>query len=133
MDEELKRLVRHRAGDACEYCRLRQASSSIPFEVDHIVARKHRGKTVAGNLALACVYCDGYKGPNIAGIDPRTGKVTRLFHPRRHKWTWHFRWEGPLLVGRTAIGRTTIDVLEINDPVAVAHRQSLLDETGSPI
>jgi hypothetical protein len=48
--------VRERAGGRCEYCRLPQAGSNIPFEVDHIIARKHRGRTVAGNLALACWY-----------------------------------------------------------------------------
>ena len=37
-----------------------------------------------------------------------------LFNPRRQKWDRHFRWDGPLLVGRTAIGRTTIRVLQIN-------------------
>jgi hypothetical protein len=132
MDEALSRLVRRRANGACEYCRLRQDSSSLAFEIDHIIARKHGGKDVASNLALACFYCNSFKGSDIAGIDPRTRRLTRLFHPRRHKWTRHFAWDGPILVGRTAIGRTTIAVLRINDPVAVEHRQSLLEETDEP-
>jgi HNH endonuclease len=132
MDPALESVIRQRANGACEYCRLRQESSSIPFENEHIVARNHRGKTVATNMALACFYCNRHKGPNLTGIDPKTGKITRLFHPRRHKWEWHFRWEGAVLVGRTAIGRTTIEVLAINHPDAIAHRESLLEETGSP-
>src|SRR5262245_18410925 len=99
MEAALVQLVRARSDNACEYCRLRQISSSIPFEIDHIVARQHGGKMVASNAANTCFYCNKSTGPNIAGIDPRTGKVTRLFHPRRHKWERHFRWDGPVLVG----------------------------------
>ena len=35
----------------------------------------------------------------LAGIDPSTQKRTWLFHPRRHKWSRHFRWDGALLIG----------------------------------
>jgi hypothetical protein len=40
----------------------------------------------------------------------------------------HFRWDGSVLAGRTDIGRTTIEVLEINLPHRVAFRQTLIDE-----
>jgi len=129
----LEQLVWQRANASCEYCHLRQSSSSIPFEIDHIVAEYHGGKKVANNLALSCYYCNKYKGTNLSGIDPWTRRITRLFHPRRHKWDWHFRWDGPVLIGRTAIGRTTIAVLAINHPDALMHRQSLIAETGSPV
>jgi 5-methylcytosine-specific restriction endonuclease McrA len=56
MDAALERLVRHRAGGRCEYCRLPQLGSRASFEIDHIIPRKHHGRTVAGNLALSCVY-----------------------------------------------------------------------------
>lgn len=128
MRPTLERLVWRRAHSRCEYCQLPQQQSTIGFEIEHIVARKHRGKTVASNLALACFYCNTYKGPNIAGIDPRTGRLVRLFHPRRHKWTAHFVWNGPVLVGKTAIGRATIEVLRINHPDAVVARLSLMQE-----
>jgi hypothetical protein len=51
---------------------------------------------------------------------------TRLFHPRQHKWSWHFRWKGAILVGRTAIGRTTVAVLSMNLPHRVALREALI-------
>jgi HNH endonuclease len=121
-------LVWQRAGGCCEYCRLPQAASHIPFEIDHVRPRKHRGPTVAGNLALSCVYCNGYKGPNLSGIDPATGKLTKLFHPRRHQWRYHFRYAGGTLTGRTAIGRTTIEVLRINLPNRVAIRDVLIED-----
>jgi hypothetical protein len=127
MDDALVRLVWQRAGHRCEYCQLPQACSVLTFEIDHVIACKHGGPTVAGNLALTCFYCNSYKGPNIAGIDPRSGKIVPLFHPRRHKWGRHFRWDGPSLVGRTPVGRATVVVLNINDPQAVATRAELIN------
>jgi HNH endonuclease len=127
MDDALIQLVWDRARQRCEYCQLSQAHSTLPFEIDHVIARKHGGRTIPSNLALSCFYCNSYKGPNIAGLDPNTRALARLFHPRRHKWTRHFRWDGPVLVGRTAIGRTTIVVLDINDAEAVAARSSLIE------
>ncbi|MCC7337637.1 MAG: HNH endonuclease [Pirellulaceae bacterium] len=69
----------------------------MPFEVDHIIAKKHHGQTVAENLALSCFYCNSYKGPNIAGIDLQTRNTVVLFHPWKDNWNHHFQWEGPRL------------------------------------
>jgi len=107
--------------------------SWLGFEIDHIVARKHQGKTTPGNLALSCAYDNAFKGSNIAGIDLKTGQLTRLFHPRRHKWQRHFYWDGPVLVGRTAIGRATIAVLAINHPLRVDQRQELMNAGLFPL
>jgi HNH endonuclease len=128
MDATLARQVRQRSGDRCEYCHLPQAGSGVPFEIDHIIARHHKGPTIAGNLANSCIYCNGYKGSNISGIDTVTGKLTPLFNPRRHKWAHHFRYDGGILIGRTAIGRTTIEVLRINLPNLVALREVLMED-----
>ena len=132
MDEELVQQVWRRAGSLCEYCRLPRTVMPIAFEIDHIIARKHRGAAVASNLALACFPCNSHKGSNLSGIDPASGAIVRLFHPRRHKWTHHFRWDGPVLIGRTPIGRATVVVLEINLPYRVAIRQELIDEGVFP-
>ena len=132
MEHELVELVWQRAQSRCEYCRLAQAHSTITFEIDHVIAKKHGGQTVPENLCLACYYCNSFKGPNVAGVDPQTGKVVPLFNPRRHHWKRCFQWSGPLVVGRTPIGRATIQVLEMNNPQAVALRQSLIDEDAFP-
>jgi hypothetical protein len=66
-----------------------------------------------------------HKGTNLAGMDPRTGKLTRLFHPRQDSWEEHFAWQGPLLIGKTPLGRATLLVLNINDPVRLQHREIL--------
>jgi hypothetical protein len=56
MDAALTRLIWQRAKGQCEYCQMPQAADDDPFEIDHIIARKHRGPTVAGNLCLSCLY-----------------------------------------------------------------------------
>jgi hypothetical protein len=117
--------VWERANSTCEYCRIPQAFDVSPFSIDHIIARQHNGPAVAQNLALACYNCNAHKGPNIAGLDPKTRRITRLFHPRRDKWDEHFRWIGAKLVGKSGIGRTTVAVLGINLPIRFELRRSL--------
>jgi 5-methylcytosine-specific restriction endonuclease McrA len=109
-----------------------QAYDDTPFEIDHIISRKHGGPTTASNLALSCFYCNSFKGSDIAGIDPRTRKLTPLFNPRRHRWTRHFRWQGAYLLGRTPVGRVTVAVLDMNDPFRVELREGLIEEGVFP-
>jgi hypothetical protein len=99
-----------------------------PFEIDHIIARQHGGVNNLNNLALSCLYRNSHKGPNIAGLDPVTRKLTKLFNPRRQKWQRHFQWNGPYLIGRTPLGRATIAVLGINDPYPLALRKTVIEE-----
>jgi HNH endonuclease len=132
MDAALTRLVWHRAKRRCEYCQLPQEADDRPFEIDHIRSLKHHGPTVASNLALSCFRCNSFKGSDISGLDKLTRKLTPLFNPRRHKWTTHFRWEGPHLVGRTAIGRVTVALLQINDSFRVELREMLIAEGVFP-
>jgi hypothetical protein len=132
MHISLAEFVWERSHHRCEYCRMPQIYDELPFEIDHIVAEQHGGKTVASNLALACFADNHHKGPNLAGIDPNTRKRTWLFNPRRHKWARHFRWDGPILVGRTAVGRATIAVLGINLAHRVRHRAQLIAEGVFP-
>ena len=101
--------------------------SAFTFPLDHIIAQQHGGETTSENLALSCPHDNYYKGPNIAGLDPLTGRRTRLFNPRRRRWSAHFAWDGPRLVGKTAIGRTTIRVLNMNHPEAVRLRRLLIE------
>jgi hypothetical protein len=128
MDAALTRLVWQRANHCCEYCQLSQEYDDRPFEIDHIISRKHRGPGVASNVALSCFRCNAFKGSDISGRDRLTRKLTPLFNPRRHKWLRHFRWEGAYLVGRTPIGRVTVEVLNINDPFRVELREELMEE-----
>lgn len=115
MNESTRVAVRRRAGNRCEYCRLHQEDSPLArLHVEHVVPKKHGGSDDLDNLALACIDCNLHKGPNLTGIDPQSGEVTALFHPRKHAWNEHFQWRGIRIVGTTAVGRTTIHVLNMN-------------------
>jgi hypothetical protein len=105
-----------------------QFAFPLPFQIDHILAEQHGGETVAENLALACPHCNRFKGPNIAGLDPDTADLTRLFNPRRDAWADHFRLDGPRMTGRTPIGRATIRVLAMNANDLLVIRAELLAE-----
>ena len=86
MDSALEKLVWQRAAGRCEYCQISQADLDLSFEIDHIIAGHHEGRTEASNLCLACFACNRHKGPNVAGVDPKTRKIVPLFNPRRHRW-----------------------------------------------
>jgi 5-methylcytosine-specific restriction endonuclease McrA len=95
MDDALRLLVRERARHSCEYCRLAARDAPfLAFHVDHIIARQHGGTDDPDNPALACLWCNLHKGPNLSGIDPETGQITALFHPRRDQWSAHFALRG---------------------------------------
>jgi hypothetical protein len=107
MGSRTREAVRARANGRCEYCRLPETVSFLPFEIEHIIAEKHCGTSSLDDFAFAWRYRNAYKGPNIAGIDPVSARVVALFHPRRDLWRQHFRWHGARLVGLTASARAT--------------------------
>src|SRR2546427_10558065 len=133
MDDAVVKMIGQRAAGRCEYCRLPADCSEAPFQIDHIIALKHHGTDDQSNLALACYYCNSYKGSNIAGIDPLSGQLVRLFHPRVDEWQAHFAWAGPALQGLTAVGRATIDVLWVNHPAMVEIRRWLIADNRLPL
>ncbi len=128
MNHRLRRLIRERANFRCEYCHLPEEVAELRFQADHIVAEKHGGVSLAENLCWACFRCNSHKGPNLAGLDVKTGQMARLFNPRTDTWKEHFIWSGPKLIGRTPVGRVTINVLSINRMETVLVRRSLLAE-----
>ena len=128
MEPAIRNEVRQRAGNRCEYCRLRQQDEEEnPFHIEHIIAQQHGGTDLLENLALACSWCNAVKGPNLSSIDPDTGELTRLYHPRKDRWEDHFRREGIYILGLTAVGRTTAWLLRFNDTDNLTQRHLLLE------
>jgi hypothetical protein len=106
----------------CEYCRLYESYVEETFWIDHVIARKHGGPTSMDNLALCCSNCNLHKGTDLAGLDPLSGQLTPLFNPRTQRWEEHFEWSDLEVVGATAVGRTGVRVLQMNDPVRILVR-----------
>jgi hypothetical protein len=124
--EAVRRAVGARAEFRCEYCRLHQDDDVYAFHVEHILPLKHGGRSDFANLAFACQHCNLHKGSNLSGIDPNTGKVVELFHPRNDRWQDHFTIAATgLFAGVTTHGRATIQVLNMNSPDRVRLRRLL--------
>lgn len=122
-----KRTVFDRAHECCEYCYSQQKYSSAPFAVEHIVPRAAGGTDTLANLALSCSGCNGHKFTRIRWIDIISGVEVPLFHPRNQQWHDHFEWSSDftLLLGLTAIGRATVEALQMNRPGLVNLRRVL--------
>ena len=125
IDASLRELVRRRAAGLCEYCRISERFTLAEHEIDHVIAVKHGGETVAENLALCCAVCNRFKGSDIASIDPETGKLTPLFHPRMDGWDDHYETRNGEILALTATGRVTIQLLRMNRPARIRERQLL--------
>jgi hypothetical protein len=120
----LRRLVRARAQNRCEYCQTSEWLSGLSCEIDHIIPRAQDGATEADNLCLACASCNGHKWAKTHAVDPESSKSVALFNPRQQRWREHFAWseDGTTINGLTASGRATVMVLKLNHPLAVAAR-----------
>lgn len=122
----LRRMVRDRSGGCCEYCLIPESVTFAPHWIDHIVAEKHGGQTEADNLANACILCNQRKGSDLSSVDPETGEITPLFHPRRERWKDHFQLTGGRIVPLTPAGRVTERLLQLNHPDRVVEREQLM-------
>lgn len=127
VSNDLRRAVRERSGECCEYCLIPESIAFAKFEVDHVIAEKHGGKTTLDNLALACPLCNQRKGTDLTSIDPETSRVVMLFNPRTERWADHFGLHEGRLHGRTAVARVTIRLLNLNEPSLVQVRTMLAD------
>ena len=122
----LRQEVADRAGRRCEYCLISEQHSFSLHQVDHIIARKHGGGTELHNLALCCTLCNRRKGSDLASLDPATGELVSLFHPRRHHWNEHFDLRGGEIVPLSAHARATVHLLRLNRPDRVSERDLLV-------
>ena len=128
----LRQLVIERAQGKCEYCLIHQDDSIYSHEVDHVIARKHGGQTVAENLALSCLSCNRHKGSDLTTFDPLSNEIVPLFNPRRQTWSDHFTLNGIHIIGITPTGRATVFLLKLNASTRLAYRQVLIAQQRYP-
>ena len=101
----------------------------MDLTVDHVVPRADEGATDLSNLALACLVCNARKWKFTRSPDPQTGRSVPLFNPRQQRWRDHFRWveDNPTRIeGRTAPGRATVELLQMNSRRAIQIRRWLM-------
>src|SRR3954467_7281901 len=112
----VRRRVRQRASNRCEYCLYPQVACYAVFECDHVIPAAEGGLSSLNNLAWACPTCNASKGNRSRALDPKSASIVPLFNPRTDKWKHHFRWSRDKLhiSGRTATGRATVRLLKMN-------------------
>jgi hypothetical protein len=117
--------VARRARQRCEYCHAPESFFPHRLCLDHIIPESRGGPTSLANLALCCYGCQLKKLAFETGYDPATETAVRLFHPRRQRWSRHFRWseDGLYLEGLTRAGRATIERLDLNNDRQVEARR----------
>jgi len=128
---DLRRRVRQRSGNRCEYCHYPQIACYAAFHCDHFVPESRGGLPDFGNLVFACPTCNASKHARIEALDRTTGRIVPLYNPRTDSWHDHFRWSanGLTLLAKTSCGRVTIRLLRMNRR-GVAVLRSMLIELG---
>ena len=123
---QLIQRVRRRARGCCEYCQSQERVVGEEFTIDHVLSRAKGGRGELSNLALCCYVCNPLKSDKTEAPDPLTGNVVPLFNPRRRRWSAHFEWsdDGLLIVGKTPVGRATVETLQLNRPSLLIARQT---------
>jgi hypothetical protein len=102
-----------------------QEHAFFGFHVDHIISRKHGGKSVASNLALACFPCNVAKGTDLGSTMGNPRRLIGLYHPREHRWTEHFKLHGARIAPLTEIGEVTARLLRLNSQDRLIERRTL--------
>lgn len=130
-NEDVRAVVRLRAGDACEYCLM---PTNSRFHVDHIIPPSlwpaytenrlpgvplrtgRQGPNHIDNYAWACPFCNEAKGEKVTGVVGDTR--TRFFDPRHDHWPDHFVFLAGnnylYVVGASLEGRATETGLNFN-------------------
>ena len=126
VSEYLRRFVRERAGNRCEYCLCHQDYVFGILQIDHVMPIAKGGSDTEDNLCLACELCNQHKWTKTEHTDPQTGKSVALFDPRKQKWNEHFTWntDGTIIIGLTDYGRATVDALKLNNDLSVNVRRN---------
>lgn len=129
VDLATRRLVRERAENRCEYCRLHQDDQPfLTFHIEHIISRQHGGSDHESNLCIACHWCNLHKGPNLATLVD--GQLIALFHPRRQEWRSHFKICDYRVIGLDSVGVGTVELLNMNDEDRCELRRESLRPTS---
>jgi hypothetical protein len=116
--------VRERYASCCGYCGVSETDVGGELTVDHFRPVSAGGDQSDANLVYACVRCNQYKGALLPEATDFT-QEQRLLHPLQDDLATHMREDESTgrLQGITATGRFHIEVLRLNRPALIVHRQ----------
>lgn len=121
----LKTKIRIEAKFRCGYCLRSEALTGMPMEFEHLIPIALGGKSIEENLWLYCRRCNEFKGIQTEAVDIETNSNVPIFNPRKQNWHQHFYWseDGTEIIGKTPIGRATINALNLNEAIIVFSRK----------
>lgn len=76
------------------------------------------------NLFYSCAHCNRCKGAYWPSSVERANEK-EVLNPDHFVMKEHLRYSGPTVVPRSRRGEWTCELLDLNDPVRVAHRETL--------
>jgi hypothetical protein len=91
------------------------------------VPRARGGSEAEDNLAWSCMGCNDRKYTAVDAVDPVSGELVKLFHPRQDSWAEHFSWTVDFthVIGKSSTGRATFERLKLNRSELVKLRRIL--------
>ena len=112
----------------CIYCRMPDSMQHQHlFGVEHYRPKSRFPELITSyrNLFYACNPCNQRKGE----YWPPRGKGTTHFipNPCDHEMFKHLRFSGPVVEAKSMAGEVAEELLDLNDPEAVAYRKFVLD------
>jgi hypothetical protein len=125
ISKKLKEKIRREAQNRCGYCLRSETLTGMPMEFEHLEPLAKGGETLEENLWLSCRRCNEFKGTQTGATDAETNAEVPLFNPRTQNWNEHFYWseDGTQIIGKTPIGRATVNALNLNEKIIVTARR----------
>ena len=120
----VRQAIAEAAKHRCGYCQTHTLVTGIAMQIDHIIPEAKGGSSGEASLWLACCWCNSRKSDQTHALDLATNQYVALFNPRQQNWNTHFAWseDGVYVLGKTAVGRATVDALQMNNHRIVKSR-----------
>lgn len=128
----IRLLAAKRADFRCEYCRMHENDSFLPFEIDHVISIKHGGGNEPENLAYCCPHCNQNKGSDLTTFLKSYKDIVTIFNPREEEWQAHFDVEEGEILAKTRVAEATIKLLKLNEPERIILRRLLMENGRFP-
>ena len=107
---ELKQALLDLSNEKCAYCECKVTEESKYMEVEHFLEKDNNPNSVLlwNNLLPSCKRCNGTKGTHDVLTEP-------VIDPCQDEPKDHLQYRLGRLRGKTELGRSTVDVIGLND------------------
>ena len=132
--DNIKIKVRETSRFRCGYCLILQRYSPMVFQFDRYIPVSRGGTNDEENLWLVCGNCNNTKSDKTDAFDSVTDSIVPIFNPRTQIWNEHFEMSeaGAIIIGKTPIGRGTVEALKLNEERVVGVRQEWVSAGWHP-